>query len=104
VNGKDNGIVHTMTAGTLSHTGAVWQYQTAPNPVGPNQVHIEVWKDTLFDDLICTVTLTPYTTNNLKKYFSKNCGTISAGNYFIVVWKVEDDGRDDKGTGTLYTP
>jgi hypothetical protein len=63
-----------------------------------------VWKDEfLFDSKICSVQRTPSSTLNVVRTYSKACGSVSAGVYYLIIWKTEDDGWNVKGNGTLKT-
>lgn len=103
----DNRVLHTMTAGALTHQGQVWTYSTdAGHVASPYQVNLDVYKNTGGNGtFICRSSVTPYTTFNVGKQFTNTaCGTITAGDYFIVVWKTNDDGWNEKGQGDLITP
>lgn len=104
VNGKNNGVLHSLTAGTLTNSGSLWEYyKIGGASATPHDITIEVWRvDTIFDNKICSITVTPYTTLYQKKYYSQNGGTIIADDYYIVVWKNnEQDGWSTAGSGTL---
>jgi len=103
VNGKDNGVTHGLSAGSLTNSGSLWAYRKAAGAVGPYSVTIAVVKDEIIDDTICTVSVTPSTTLNEKKSFSKACGSVPTGVYYIEAWKTNDDGWDIKAQGTLTT-
>ena len=102
----DNHVLHTMTAGTLTHQGQVW---TTSTDVGffPSVliVHLDVYKETGFiDTYICGATVQPKKAFNVGTQFTKNCGAISSGDCFIVVWKSDDDHWNEQGQGDLITP
>lgn len=109
LSGKANGVFHTMTAGALTNSGKIWVTMIqGGTPNGLQPWYFEVWKkNTLFDTKICTsdpvypnvMVGSQYPTN-----FSKSCGNISAGKYYLVIWRADSDNREVKGTGTLRTP
>lgn len=109
VDGYNNGVKHTMTAGALTLSGRVWTAVIKPNPLAVQPVTVEVRQKTLFSfNVICSSG--PHTTsdNNTGSQFavsfSKNCGNIPAGDYYIRIWRANTDGREIEGDGTLRTP
>lgn len=73
-----------------------------PDPV---VVNLDVYKESGFSDpLICRTTVQPKKAFNVGTQFTKNCGAIAAGSYFIIVWKVVDDHWNEQGQGDLITP
>ncbi len=103
VSGWDNGVTYNLTAGNLTFSGSVWQYE---EKVGafypPYSVTTEVWRDDpIWDTKIGSYTVTPSTTLNDKKSFSKNLGSIIADTYYIVANKQNTDGWSTAGSGTL---
>lgn len=104
VNGKRNGVLHDMTAGELTNSGEVWQYFNLQGATGPLKVGIEVRKvNTLFDSSVCIAYVTPSAELNDPVSYSKDCGTISDGTYYIVAFKGDMDGRSTAGRGVLET-
>lgn len=104
VNGSSNGQFHQMTAGNLTNQGQVWVISTDPGHLSsPYAVHIDVYKDDFVDSKICGTNLVPYT-NGQGKSYSQNCGSISSGSYYLIIWKTEDDGWNESGQGNLITP
>ena len=103
VNGSSNGVTHGLDAGNLTISGELWVYQKYVKPVGPHPITIEVWQAGFFDKSICSVTVVPSTTIGKKTSFSKDCGLVPTAVFFVVGWKVNDDGWDIKTTGLLTT-
>ena len=104
VNGNDNGQWKTMTAGNMTNTGYVCIYQNMVGATGPFPVHVEVYKKvTGVDPMVGSSVINPGTVPFVYKYFTTNCGYRSAGQYYLVIWKTEYDGRHEKGSGTLKT-
>ena len=109
LSGKANGVFHNMTAGNLTNSGYIYvTYIQGGTPSGRQPWYFEVWKkNTLVDKKICTsnavypnVMVGP----NYKTNFSKNCGNISSGSYYLVIWRAASDNREVTGSGTLATP
>lgn len=103
VNGKDNGVTHGLSAGSLTNSCSLWAYDKAAGAVGPYSVTIAVVQDGIIDKTICTTSVTPSKTLNVKKSYSKSCGSVPTGVYYIEAWKTNDDGWDVKAQGTLTT-
>lgn len=112
VDGKANGRIHTMTAGTLTFSGSFYVSRVIPAAGNPSPVKFTVYKlgSGLFDPdrVICSTTITPskMVGSAYAKSFSKNCGTIAAGKYYIYILRTLSaaDGYELVGSGTLRTP
>lgn len=109
IDGSVNGVFHTMTAGTLTNSGSLWVTRTNPNPINPpTPFYISVKKSVVGPDpTICTtgaVTPSVMVGSQYAVSYSKGCGTISAGTYYLYIWRNAIDGREVKGSGTLRTP
>jgi hypothetical protein len=104
VNGSVNGVFHTLSGGYLRNSGYIWIYSKDGGASSdPNSVTIEVWDTDGIDNKVCSLTVKPYATVGLKKSYAKGCQSIDPDEYYIVAWKVEDDGNNIKDTGTLST-
>lgn len=104
VNGKQNGVTHSLSAGKLSNSGRLWQYATIGGATGPLSITVEVWKDNILSDTkICSITVPTSSTIGVQSGYSVPCGDIAAGNYYLVIWKAEKDGWSTQGDGTLET-
>lgn len=108
LSGKANGVFHTLTAGSLTNSGSIWVTMImGGSPNGLQPWYFEVWKkNTIFDQKICTSN--PVYPNVMvgRQYattFSKNCGNIPDGKYYLVIWRSESDNREVQGSGTLTT-
>lgn len=102
VHGKKNGVEHSLDRGFLSITGQLWVTRCVAGAVGPLAVTIEVWEDGLVDHSICSFAVLPKKTGE-KVSFSTTCQSVSTSEFFVVAWKVEDDGCDIEAAGTLTT-
>jgi hypothetical protein len=109
LSGKANGVFHNMTAGQLTNSGKIWVTMIMGGiPAGMYPWYFEVWKkNTVFDQLICTSS--PVYPNVMvgSQYatsFTKSCGNISAGTYYLVIYRAQSDNREVQGSGTLHTP
>lgn len=108
IDGKANGVLHSMTAGTLTLSGSVWNDFNLVGATGPAKITIEVRRQRtlLPDQLICSTSVTPDSRvgYQYRKTISKNCGSIVSGTYYLYIWRSYADGRRIKGEGTLRTP
>jgi len=79
VSGKDNGVLHNMTAGDMSISGQVYVKSSTAGAVGPYQITYEVYKynSWLADTRIGSAYATPSTTKNVS--FGNSFGQRSAG-------------------------
>ncbi|KLU63100.1 hypothetical protein CEB3_c05200 [Peptococcaceae bacterium CEB3] len=104
VNGKANGVLHNLPAGTLVDSGQLCEYAELQGAVGPYDINIAVYKEgILWDTEVSSQTVTPSATLNQNVSYSHNAGTISAGTYYVFISKVNGatDGWSTEGTGTL---
>jgi len=103
VNGKTNGVYHQMTAGTLTISGTIKTTAVYGNPPTAKPWHFEVrkWSN---DTIVCTAgpVAVPLLWNQTKS-FSKVCGAIPAGKYYLKIWRAAADDREVTGSGTLVT-
>lgn len=101
------GPLHHMNAGDLTNQGQIWAYsKDAGATASPYQVNIDVYKEGGWpsDEKVCHVAVTPYTTLNLgKQYTNTTCGAIPTADYYITIWKTNDDHWNEKGQGDLIT-
>jgi hypothetical protein len=105
INGKSNGAFHSMTAGALTISGTIKTTAIFGAPNGAQPWTFEVWQDGLFPSKKCTAgpVAVPVSLNQTKS-FSKACGNIPAGSYYLVIWRAATDNREVTGSGTLQTP
>jgi len=103
VHGKKNGIEHSLDRGFLSISGQLWVTRCEAGAVGPASVTIEVWEDGLVDHSLCSFAVLPSKKPGEKVPFRMTCQAVSASEFFVVAWKVEDDGCDIEAAGTLTT-
>lgn len=105
INGKTNGVFHQMTAGALTISGTIKTTAIYGTPNGAQPWYFEVWKDGLFPSKKCTAgpVAVPLSWNQTNS-FSKACGSIPAGSYYLVIWRAATDNREVTGSGTLRTP
>jgi hypothetical protein len=102
VSGEKNDVEHSLDRGLLTITGQVWTTQCAGGAM-PAPVTIEVWEDGLIDHLLCSFSATPSKTMGQKVSFSTSCGSVSTSRFFVVAYKVHDEGCDIEAAGTLTT-
>lgn len=105
INGHDNGVFHSMTAGTLTISGTITTTAIYGTSNGAQPWYFEVWKDGLIHTKKCTAgpVAVPLSWNQSNS-FSKNCGSITSGSYYLVIWRAATDNREVTGSGTLRTP
>lgn len=105
LDGLANGVRHVMTAGTLTNSGSIWATSAIPGAnTNANPWTFEVWKEvTGLDPKICSVVVTPRTALNSPVSFSKGCGSITAGTYYLIIFRSASDGRAYAGSGNLRT-
>lgn len=98
-----------MTAGSLTNTGSLWVTAAAPGATNPPAYFKISVKKSVFgvDPTICT-TAKIYPSlmvgSQYKVSYSKSCGTIAAGTYYLYIQRNQVDGREVQGTGTITTP
>ncbi|WP_224240977.1 hypothetical protein [Hyalangium gracile] len=103
VHGKKNGVVHSLDRGVLTISGQLWVTRCAPGATGPSSVTVEVWEDGILDHSLCSFAVIPSKKLGEKVSFSTTCQSVSKSSFFVVAWKVEDDGCDIQSDGTLTT-
>jgi hypothetical protein len=104
VDGSRNGQFHGLSAGALRNGGQIWATSTdSVRQASPITVNIDVMKDELFDTMVCRVSVVPSQIINRGTQYDKNCGTIAAGSYYLLIWKSTDDGWNEAGQGDLVT-
>jgi len=101
VDGAANGQFHSLSAGTAKISGSHYQYASEPNPTGPNVINYQLWNKTSGNNF-GIVKSTPTSDGN-RVYFQGSYPTSVGGgtNYYLQIWRV-DDGRDIKGSGSVY--
>lgn len=105
VNGKANGVFHTMTAGQLTISGTLKTTAIYGTALTPKGWYFEAWKVGLIDSKKCTIgPIAPPVSLNQTISFSNVCGTIPAGKYYLIIKRVAPDNREVQGNGTLKTP
>jgi len=102
VNGKVNGVFHTMTAGTLIYSGSLVTASIA-NPSTPIQTWTLQVRRKSTDAIVCQTTDVPSNAVGGSAPFNKNCGSISADTYYLYMFRNQYDGRIINGSGTLQT-
>ncbi|MBK9258425.1 MAG: hypothetical protein IPM54_01155 [Polyangiaceae bacterium] len=115
VNGRTNKRFHVLEAGTLTLSGKLWIHEKRRGaPSRPMRIKIEVVKesndgtDSDEKNSLCSVIVTPSTTLHERTEYSKSCGRIETGKYWIRVNKFEaesgdGDGWHNQGSGILVT-
>ena len=104
MDGSVTGVYHGLDAGSMTNSGSATAFSKDPGALAaPNPITVEVWKDEFFDSKDCSVQRTISSSLNVYRGYSKGCGNVSVGVFYLVIWKVADDGWNMKGTGTLRT-
>jgi hypothetical protein len=110
VSGERNKKFYNLSAGVLTLNGSLWiTLKRAAAASAPLPISIMVVKQGSTErNATCTVTVIPDTVVNAKKAFSKSCGRIDSGEYFVVINKdgannPDGDGWHNQGSGTLST-
>jgi hypothetical protein len=107
VGGKDNGKLHVLDAGNLTINGKIWITDKLRGSTStPLDIQIEVLKENETDNAVCTATVVPSKVMSEEKAFSKSCGRIAGGKYWLRITKVgaqdgDGDAWHNKGSGTL---
>lgn len=105
VNGAENGIYHKMDAGKMSISGKIWIY-SKDSWFGktPNRIKYEVWKSSFgLDENVGKGDVIPQLPEGTEVEFSKSFGEQKSGQYYLVFYKIDDDGYNIKGSGILKT-
>lgn len=105
VSGDDNGVYHTLTAGSMTFTGTVWPYSTdAGHTTSPYTITTRVYRQAFPSDVVaCSASITPWAVINAQRSFSASCGSEPADTYYVQAGTVEDDGWNTRGTGQVAT-
>lgn len=104
VNGEKNKKFHSLDAGELTLSGAIWVVsKNRGSTAAPEVVEIKVKKSGLLASEVCSVSLTPNTIFNAKRSFEKSCGKVESGTYWVFVTRPRSDGWHLKGSGSLVT-
>ncbi|BCS80445.1 hypothetical protein [Anaerocellum diazotrophicum] len=105
VNGAENGIYHKMDVGKMSAIEKIWIY-SKDSWFGetPNRIKYEVWKSSFgLDENVGKGDVIPQLPEGTEVDFSKSFGEQKSGQYYLVFYKIEDDGYNIKGSGILKT-
>lgn len=109
VNGQSNGRLHVLDAGELTLSGKIWiTEKKAKSASSPLPITIKVLKAGSERDAVCSITMIPDTAVNNKKDFSKSCGRVESGKYWILINKDGADNPDgegwhNQGSGSITT-
>jgi len=106
VDGKVNGVFHAMLPGQGYLSGSLWTTsKDAPLLPGPYVVHYQVRRNQPLwaDPLMCTRDVQPNSSGSASFTLGMCGGQWATGDYYIVVYKTEDDGWNMSGTGTIKT-
>jgi hypothetical protein len=104
-------VLHSMTAGTLTNSGTIYvaAAQGASEEVAQWKIIVRR-KNTIGYTTICSITVQPsyYVGSQYAVPFTNNCGTITAGNYYLRFERKTSSGYSDHRqvviSGTLRTP
>ena len=100
VDGSANGQFHSLSKGTAKIDGLHRQFSADANPTGPNTVHYQLRNKTSGKSY-GVVSSTPYSDGSAKNVSGTYSGIGGGTNYYLVIWKDADDGRNTKGYGTV---
>ncbi|WP_432408170.1 hypothetical protein [Wukongibacter sp. M2B1] len=105
VNGKNNNEIHKLSKGTMEIDGSMWVYKKGSGHTPtPAKVYVYVYEDVSGKDRkVGSFTVQPYSTLDKAKSFSKDFGKQTAGDYYLIFAKSQDDYNDIKGEGKLKT-
>lgn len=99
INGKNNGVYHSLSAGGVQIRGTIENTYTRPGAVGPNTITIELWNKTT-GNYFGSVKVTPKA--NSRKSFSGTFSSVGGGNkYYLIIYRANADGRRMVGNATL---
>lgn len=105
VDGEANGKSHGLDGGTMTVSGSMTPYARGSvynNTI--NTITVAVYKKTLIGSssvgsVGTNVTASLHSTTS----FSKNLGSVSTGTFYMYISRLEDDGWDVSGSGSLVT-
>jgi hypothetical protein len=110
VHGKKNKKFHDLDGGELTLSGKIWVTdKKAAAASSPLSITIKVVKENdSEDDAVCSLTVIPDTTVNTKKDYTKSCGRVPTGKYWVHINKdgaenPDGEGWHNEGNGTLTT-
>lgn len=96
VDGKDNKEFHKLDSGNAYIDGSHRIYHSEYPQARKENLHYTLIKNNWgFDKGIGTIEVKPNTS------FSRNFGKIDSGEYYLQVWKTNNDYHHTKGSGTL---
>lgn len=100
VDGKKNGVLYHLTKGTLTVSGKIYR-DNRTAVTYPVDVAVYQQKTLWFDSKVCSQKVTATTSG---QYFSKNCGTVSEGTYYMVFTGSSWEDNSLWGNGTIKVP
>ncbi|KXG44168.1 hypothetical protein TEPIDINF_001658 [Tepidibacillus infernus] len=105
VSGADNGQFHSMDEGDMLIDGGIWATSKDGGAVGsPYKVYFDIYESVWGSDRYVGVTsVTPDSELGKITNFSGSFGLQAAGEYYIVAYKVNDDGWNLAASGTIST-
>lgn len=98
VNGKDNGVYHTLSAGTAHMNGSSFTYSSGPEAVGPYDIKYTLYKDVFGPD-------PSYGTVNGghdRSFVGSFANVDASDKYYLLIWKTNIDGHTSKGSGSVF--
>ena len=103
INGKANGVPHQMTAGAMTIKGTIKTTAVYGTPPFASPWFFEV-RDWSTDQVKCSAgpVAVPLLWNQTTS-FSKACGSVPAGTYYLYIYRGQADDREVTGSGTLVT-
>lgn len=100
VDGSDNGTYHSLDKGTAYIDGGHYEYLTDKGALSTyNNITYVLYRSRFGPDKSCGSIECDYYTNP-----SGKIGTADekSSKYYLQIYKVEDDGHNIKGSGTIY--
>lgn len=100
VDGKENDTYHSLNKGDVYISGSHYEYSTDKGAVSSHyDIHYVLLRDRFGPDLNCGSITCTYNENPSGKIGKADK---KSSKYYIQVYKVEDDGHNIKGSGTVY--
>lgn len=100
VDGSENGEYHTLSAGKAYIYGTHRQFSSVPNPTGPNTINYQLYNATSGNNF-GIVKAIPNSYGEETTVSGTYSGLGGGTKYYLFIWRV-DDGRDIKGSGSIY--
>lgn len=100
VDGSASGKYMKLKKGKATISGSHYQSEERYGAVGPNEVHYTLYNKTSGNSF-GTITSTAPTNGNSQSYSGTFSGLGGGTKYYLLIYKVYEDGRTVKGSGTV---